>query len=483
MNTIKIADSMRKGNIQLNQTKRSLCLILALFFNCQNFAQSLSGVLSDSPNRELLLEGFFGFNTYPIAKTTINDFGEFFLSYSHSDMGIGYLRTIDTKPMVVILSGTNTEIRGTSLENTEGLEIIKGQENKWFQQYAVEHPTREQALSAWTYLEKLYSTDSLFISKQTTREMILAEKERIIDEDNAFLEALPTESYVHWYLPTRKLISSISLIAQHRPQEIPSTITALRALDYSDQRLYKSGLLKDAIEGHYWLLENSGQSLDSVYVQMNISTDLILASLSNDEAKYNEIVDFLFDLLETRSLFVASEYLALKVLTDGACTLDDDLAKQLETYRAMKKGNAAPDIAFAGEWLRNGSIESNLPENLSELNAGHKLIVFGASWCPKCAEDIPKIAETYPKWKEQGVEVIFISLDENEEDFQNFVSDFPFLSHCDFGKWNGSIVQDFYVFATPTMFLLDSSNKIVLRPNSVGQVDAWVDWYLIGDQE
>jgi hypothetical protein len=29
------------------------------------------------------------------------------------------------------------------------------------------------------------------------------------------------------------------------------------------------------------------------------------------------------------------------------------------------------------------------------------------------------------------------------------------------------------------MYLLDAKREILLRPNSVKQVDAWVDWYLV----
>jgi hypothetical protein len=29
------------------------------------------------------------------------------------------------------------------------------------------------------------------------------------------------------------------------------------------------------------------------------------------------------------------------------------------------------------------------------------------------------------------------------------------------------------------MFLLDDKRKILLRPNSLKQLDAWVDWFLV----
>ena len=57
------------------------------------------------------------------------------------------------------------------------------------------------------------------------------------------------------------------------------------------------------------------------------------------------------------------------------------------------------------------------------------------------------------------------------------------MSVCDYKKWDSDIVKDYYVFATPTMYLLDKKRKILLRPNSVKQVDAWVERYLVqGDK-
>jgi hypothetical protein len=117
-------------------------------------------------------------------------------------------------------------------------------------------------------------------------------------------------------------------------------------MDYTDQRLAKSGLLRDAIEGHFWLIENSGRPLDSVYVEMKVSMDKMIENLTADEQKLNEISDYLFKLLEKRSLFEASEYLAIKLLNEKSCTINSDLASQLESYRAMKKGNIAPDFSF-----------------------------------------------------------------------------------------------------------------------------------------
>ena len=461
----------------LNSILSVACIVL-LGGACAK-AQTITGNLSQLSGKPIKLEGFNGLKTYPISVTSIDEKGNFKLNYTKSDYGVGYLIAEDKKPLFVILSGEDVEIVGDALSAVETIRILKGQENLWFEQYAKEHPKREQALSAWIYLEQIYVADSLFSIQKTPSKAIQLEKQRIKKEDDEFLAKLPANSYVSWFLPTRKLVSSVSTIAQYRPKEISTTISAFRALDYADQRLYKSGLFKDAIESHFWLLENSGKSLDSVFIEMKLSIDAMMVHLIKDEKKLNEVTDYLFDLLERHSLFQASEYLAIKVLNEVSCPINGDLAKQLETYRVMKKGNKAPDIFFTNDYITPTYDLNNIPKKLSDIKSKYSVVVFGASWCQKCTQELPEIGKLYAKWKAQGVEVVFISLDEDKEQFKSFVSNFPFISICDYQKWNSNIVKDYYVFGTPTLYLLNENREILLRPNSVKQMDAWVDWYLV----
>jgi thiol-disulfide isomerase/thioredoxin len=466
-----------KNNI-MNKRMQSTLLICFVLLTSSSFAQSITGNLKLLVNQEIKLEGFNGLKTYPIAKATIDEKGNFKLPYTKADYGVGYLMSADNKAFFVILSGEDIGIEGESMSKTETIQITKGQENQWFGQYAQEHPKREQALSAWVYLEKIYKSDALFSQQQTPQQAIEKEKQRINEEDVVFLEKLPTDSYVHWFLPARKLVSSVSVVVQYRPEELPPTSAAFRALDYTDPRLYKSGLFKDAIESHFWLLENSGKSLDSVFIEMKLSIDAMMKNLIKNEKKLNEVTDYLFDLLERHSLFQASEYLALKVLSETSCTINSDLAKQLETYRAMKKGNLAPNINFGNSTYLNG-MKQTMFSSLKDLTTPYTLVVFGASWCPKCMEELPKLIQNYVKWRNLGLEVVYISLDTETALFEQAVKSYPFFAYCDFKKWESPAAKDYYVFGTPTFYLLNNKREIILRPNSISQVNAWVDWVLV----
>ena len=462
--------------------KQRIITVLTILFWCsQKFnSQTIQGSFPSLSNQWLKFGTFEGLQSKTLDSAFVNEKGVFTFNFSTQKPAVGYLITAENKPYFLILDkGEQIELSGDYLAAPETIKVLSGKQNQAFSQYASEHPKREQTLSAWRYLNQIYTSDPLF-SKDTKAKKFIDEQYALIKkQDQDFLNQLDSKSYVSWYLPIRRLVSDVSIIAQYRTEEIPATIQSFRKLDYTDERLFRSGLLRDAIESHFWLLENSGKSLDSVFIEMKVSIDSMMTKLVKDDKKLNEITDYLFDLLERHSLFQASEYLALKVLNEVSCTIDNNLAKQLETYRAMKKGNIAPDFSFYPNTIFPSDIPRDKTQKLSDLKNPYTLIVFGSSTCPKCAEEIPQIAELYGKWKAQGVEVVFISLDENEEDFQKFIGSFPFTSSCDFKKWNSPIAESYYVFGTPTMFLLNIKREILLRPNSVKQMDAWVDWFLI----
>ena len=435
------------------------------------FAQQIQVNLKSLENKTVKLVGFNGKDIYTIDSALVSEQGNFTLHYASKDYGMGYIISSDNKTYMLVLENNNVELMGEQLSIQESITIIKGQENMAFVRYANEHTKREQALSAWSYLKKIYESDPQFSNKKIGRQFIVSEMNAIRNQDKLFLEKLPKSSYISWYLPTRKLISDVSTIAQFRTSEIPATIDAFRKINYTDPRLYKSGFFNDVFESHYWLLENSGLSTDTMFREMNISTDAILTSLVNNDSLYNQITNLLFDYFEKHSLFASSEYIATKALTQNKMVLTSKLSKKLESYRAMKKGNIAPEIIFDGLVYKNG-FETKKIARLTQIPSKYKLVIFGASWCPACSNEMAQLLPQYQKWKAKGVEVVFVSLDTDKTDFTSYVKDFPFISFCDFNKWDSKPAKDYYVFSSPTFFLLDTENKIVARPNSVSHVDA-----------
>lgn len=257
-------------------------------------------------------------------------------------------------------------------------------------------------------------------------------------------------------------------------KEIQSSKNPFININYSNPQLYSSGLIYDMIEKHFWSIQNSRLDDVAKFKELASSVDIILDSVKKNEKVYNDLTKYLFQYFEKYSLISASEYIALKALSQKEVALNSALANKLESYRKMKVGNRAPNFELVGDVFKNGSA-LKLPIHLSDIKTKYKLVIFGGSWCNQCRAEMIQLLPRYNNWKAKGVEVIFVSLDTDKKEFENFTAPFPFYSACDYKKWDTQAAKDYYVSSSPTIFLLDSNNKIIQRPPTVASLDGWLE--------
>jgi peroxiredoxin len=258
------------------------------------------------------------------------------------------------------------------------------------------------------------------------------------------------------------------------PREIQSSKNPFLNINYSNSQIYSSGLIYDIIEKQFWAIQKSGLDEATRYKELVASVDIILDSVKKNEKVYNDLTKYLFQYFEKFSLFNASEYIALKALSQKDVILNSALAFKLESYRKMKVGNKAPNFELLGDVFKNG-LALKTAVHLSDIKAKYKLIIFGGSWCNQCRAEMIQLLPRYNNWKAKGLEVIFVSLDTDKNEFEKFIAPFPFYSACDYKKWDTQAAKDYYVSSSPTIFLLDSNNKIILRPPTIPVLDSWLD--------
>jgi peroxiredoxin len=258
------------------------------------------------------------------------------------------------------------------------------------------------------------------------------------------------------------------------PKEIQSSKNPFLNINYSNSQIYSSGLIYDIIEKQFWSIQNSRLDEVAKFKELVASVDIILDSVKKNEKVYNDLTKYLFQYFEKYSLFNASEYIALKALSQKEVALNSALVNKLESYRKMKVGNRAPNFELSGDVFKNGSVVK-AAMHLSDIKTKYKLVIFGGSWCNQCRAEMIQLLPRYNNWKAKGVEVVFISLDTDKKEFENFTAPFPFYSACDYRIWDTQAAKDYYVSSSPTIFLLDSNNKIILRPATVASLDNWLN--------
>ena len=126
---------------------------------------------------------------------------------------------------------------------------------------------------------------------------------------------------------------------------------------------------------------------------------------------------------------------------------------------------------------------ANLGLTLKDMNGGSvhladfkgKVILLNvwATWCGPCQLEIPELIETYAKYKDQGVVVLGVSLDDTAQMLRDYAPkmqmNYPLLlMQDDFDAAYGPI------FGVPVTFFIDRDGTITRRhfgPVSKEQVD------------
>lgn len=122
---------------------------------------------------------------------------------------------------------------------------------------------------------------------------------------------------------------------------------------------------------------------------------------------------------------------------------------------AVEEGDVAPDFTLPSIHVDQAAV------SLSALRGKTVYLDFWASWCAPCLMSLPLYNEMYHKYKDQGLEIIAISVDNPVEDGRDFLIDTPldFLIPSD---PEGDIAELFKVFGMPTSYLIEPDGTVSL---------------------
>lgn len=122
---------------------------------------------------------------------------------------------------------------------------------------------------------------------------------------------------------------------------------------------------------------------------------------------------------------------------------------------AVEEGQAAPDFTLPG--VR--AIDS--PVQLSELQGKVVYVDFWASWCLPCLRSLPQINGLYEQYRDQGFEVVAITIDDPVEDATEFLEDLEVpLAYSVVLDATADVMDQYRVVGMPTSFLIDREGVI-----------------------
>lgn len=108
------------------------------------------------------------------------------------------------------------------------------------------------------------------------------------------------------------------------------------------------------------------------------------------------------------------------------------------------------------------------PVTLAALRGSVVVLNFWASWCyPACYEEAPVLERGWRAYRERGVVVLGVDIQDKDEAARKFISDFS-LTFPNAPDRSGKVSVDYGVYGVPETFFIDRDGNI--RVKHVGAV-------------
>lgn len=431
-----------------------LYLLVLVSSSIYSQQKSVTGSGAAFAKQSIAIKGNNTFSEFVLGSATADGLGKFTLSFDSKYKGAAILQVDNVNKIVLLINNENINILWTDKSDFKTL-YIDSPENKSFADGMEIYQSAVSKQLGLEYLETLYKNEPV------KSHFFKTELDTVKLQYSRFITRVSDKMYAKKYLQWRGFISDMPHTAQKYTDRFFAHETYFNSIDFGDNDLLSSGLLKDIIEGYTQLCESLGKNECSKHLTAGISH--VMNNLTNKQEVMTAVSDMWFKFLEQRNQIEPAAFLATYMLNNEKCIIDEKQIDRYEQYRKMSIGNLAPNI--------------NLSEksNLLKLDNDYKLVIFGASTCPMCQEEYPLLIEKYKELKDNyNMEIVYISLDKDQKAYSDFFKDSPFVTVYGGKGWETKTAKEYHVFATPTLFLLDKNLKIIQKPENLAQAEAWL---------
>lgn len=134
-----------------------------------------------------------------------------------------------------------------------------------------------------------------------------------------------------------------------------------------------------------------------------------------------------------------------------------ELKENIAKMKALAPGSKAPEFT-----LPTTTGDEQL--SLKSLQGHIVILDFWASWCAPCIAEMPTVKEIYAKYKDKGLKVVGISMDNSKAAWMKSIDkiQIPWLHVSSLKGMKRCPVAELYqVYAIPKLYIIDKEGKIV----------------------
>ena len=243
---------------------------------------------------------------------------------------------------------------------------------------------------------------------------------------------------------------------------------ALDKVNFNDATLCYSDLFTNKAVEYLFYYRDSDIPKNLLEKEFTLAVDTLMNKAKTNKIVLKQITDYLINGFREYGFDSILDYIidryVIKYRIPIEAKLESSLQRRIDQARFLSVGSIAPEISLKDT---SGNLVT-----LSKVNAEKILIVFYASWCSHCQKSVSQIVKLYNSQREKTIEIFGVSLDKKREDWVKFIKDYKinWINVSDLKGWNGKIVRNYFIYATPTMFLIDNKRKILSKPITINDV-------------
>ena len=470
-------------------TTKFLPLFLLLITSISAFSQnkegfSIYGKVRGIKDTTVFLAHYFGYNQQVIKDTAkVDAQGNFHFEGNKTlPEGLYLVSLPKSKYMDIIIGNQEFSFETDTVNLITKMKVTGSKENETFFKFQQDMAAKFEDIKV-AELEKKMSNSPLANVKirKIQEEIAKFQKDWIKSTDGMFVNKLIKASQDPEIPPFgRPLTTKADSTAFYQYQFSYYKDHFWDNVDLTDDRLMRSPFLQKKIERYFDDL--TVQASDSIIK----SSDLVLARAKGRDVRRYVIYK------------IASTYENPKILgTDGAFVhiaekyyVGEPALWDTSTVRKMKERIAVLKPLLVGKTFPDMFLTDTVGTEIliPKLVADYTVLFIYDPECGHCRESAPKLAKMYQGLKSKNVKVIAASIDRAPVKWKKFIKEFKLeeLIHgIDIHKNPQTGKEEYYtdfknnfdVYATPVVYVLDKDKKIIAKRLPVEQIEDFVDFH------
>jgi peroxiredoxin len=444
--------------------KKSLVIIFLVAVILVQGQNKIEGTISGLGANRILLMSIYGEKTKAIDSTTADPEGRFRFTIINRLPGMYRVQWAKDGLVDLIWNQENVTFATSAKNPEDSLQIISSIENKINQAYSRLDRINQAKLQLMMPLVDYYPVkDNFYASVTRELESTQTLQQHYLDSlaglyPNSFAVRVARIYQTPFIAAGLNKDDRITLLKQHYFDRI----------DFSDTALLRSMVFVNKAIAYLSLYSNNRMPQKQLEAEFIKAVTLMLGAASVNPVIYKFWLDYLVGGFDKYHFDEVITYIADNFQDPSSCEDQErksSLQKKLDTFKKIALGKIAPDMEIPdakGKLIK-----------LSAINSEFTLVVFYASTCPHCVAMTPRLKELYDIQKPKRFEVMAVSIDTSRTEWTKFLKEqkLDCINVSDLKGFAGKSADDFNIYATPTMFLLDREKKILSKPISLMELE------------